>query len=235
LFAFTVGGGATTLFGNDVRDPELPFAELTFGGGGTTSLAPKILPIMLLMIPLPDCEGGGGTTVLPGSGTVPPDMRRMSVEISAEGGGATTFGAGRVSLALPDVARSGAETGGGTTAESILTGALEIWRLTAPGAGGITFEDIAGAERERSRETFGAGATTDASSDGAVRDRSRVTRGAGAMIAGVNAGATKVCSLVTLGAGAISVALYEGPVRARSRVTFGAGAITESSWTPLRV
>ena len=134
-------------------------------------------------------------------------MRRISVEISAEGGGATTLGAGRVSLALPEVARSGAETGGGTTDESICMGALEIWRLMAPGAGGITVDERAGPERERSRETFGAGATTDAFRDGAVRERSRVTRGAGAMIAGASAGATSAWSLGTLGAGGIRVAL----------------------------
>jgi hypothetical protein len=195
------------LLGSDAPDPALLLEELTLGGGGTTSLAPKILPMMLLTIPLPDCDGGGGTTVLPGSGTLPPAMRRRSVEISDEGGGATTLGAGRVSLAVPEVARSGAETGGGTTVESIRTGALDICRLTAPGAGGITFDDIAGAERERSRETFGAGATTMAPSDGAVSARSRVTRGAGAMIAGVKTGATNVCSLVTLGAGGMRVAL----------------------------
>jgi hypothetical protein len=118
--AFTVGGGATTLVESDACDALLALPALTFGGGGTTSLAPKILPIRLLMnVPLPDCEGGGGTTVLPGSGTLPPAMRRMSVEMSAEGGGATTLGAGKVNLRLPDAARSGAETGGGTTAESI--------------------------------------------------------------------------------------------------------------------
>ena len=66
--------------------------------------------------PLPVCEGGGGTTVLPESCTLPLARRRISGEMSAEGGGATTEGAGRLSLALRPVARSGAETGGGTTA-----------------------------------------------------------------------------------------------------------------------
>ncbi len=95
-------------------------------------------------------------------------MRRMSVEISCDGGGATTLGEGSVRRELVRFARSGADTGGGTTLSVICTGALEIWRLTAPGAGGITFEDIAGLVRDRSRDTLGAGATTDASRDGAV-------------------------------------------------------------------
>ena len=56
--------------------------------------------------PLPDCEGGGGTTVLPGSGTLPPAMRRMSVEMSLEGGGATTLGAGKVNLASSGIGTS---------------------------------------------------------------------------------------------------------------------------------
>jgi hypothetical protein len=48
-----------------------PF-ERTAGGGGTTSVAPKILPTKLLMnVPLPDCVGGGGTTVFDESGMLP--------------------------------------------------------------------------------------------------------------------------------------------------------------------
>ena len=100
----TVGGGATTLsrkpVAEAVREPrELslgalaptvgPF-ELTAGGGGTTSVAPKIFPIRLLMKdPLPGCAGGGGTTVFEGS-EAPPTTRCASWARSAEGGGATT-------------------------------------------------------------------------------------------------------------------------------------------------
>ena len=132
----------------------------------------------------------------------------MSGEISADGGGATTEGDGNVNLADREVARSGAETGGGTTDSCIIcTGAVVISRVTPPGAGGITFEANAGLVRPRSRATLGAGAT----------------------IAGVNAGATSLCSPGTLGAGGIISALKEGAVSVRSRVTLGAGAITDSS------
>ena len=76
----------------------------------------------------------------------------------------------------------------------ICTGALVISRLNAPGAGGITFADIAGVERAWSRATLGAGATTDGSREREASERSRETRGAGAMIDGASAGATSLCS-----------------------------------------
>ena len=141
------------MLASDAGVPPLVLPEFTDGGGGTTSLAPKILPIKLLIYdPLPDCDGGGGTTVFPGSCTLPLARRRMSGEISEEGGGATTEGDGSVSLGLRKAARSGADTGGGTTVVLVIcTGALVISRLKAPGAGGITFADIAGLERAWSR------------------------------------------------------------------------------------
>ena len=123
----------------DGADPLFVLVAFTDGGGGTTSCVPKILPITVLRSePLPVCEGGGGTTVRAGSAELAP-RRRMSELMSVEGGGATTDGVGKLSLEFRAPARSGAETGGGTTAESICTGAEEIWRLTAPGAGGMTF------------------------------------------------------------------------------------------------
>jgi len=235
--AFIDAGGGTTFAAKDVPELFEPPRESTLGGGGTTSLAPKIFPMMLLISdPLPDAEGGGGTTVLPESGTVPPDRWRMSADRSADGGGATTEGAGKFSFAFRFEARSGADTGGGTTPVFVIcTGALEMSRLTAPGAGGITFPGNAGLDRPRSRVTLGAGATTDASRLGAIDLRSRVTRGAGATTAGANAGATSACSFGTFGAGAIRFGLKTGDVSVRSRVTFGAGAITDSIWMPLRV
>ena len=83
------------------------------GGGGTTSLAPKILPMMLLMKDPPVCDGGGGTTDRLGSAT-PGETRCVSEAMSTEGGGATTCGAGIFNRAVREVARSGADTGGGT-------------------------------------------------------------------------------------------------------------------------
>jgi hypothetical protein len=190
----TEGGGGTTLAGRAVPDVPLLLLEFTLGGGGTTSLAPKIFPIKLLSIdPLPDCVGGGGTTVFEGSGTLPLARCRMSCEMSVEGGGATTAGAGMFSFDTRLLARSGADTGGGTTATfDICTGALVISRLTAPGAGGMTLAASDGAVRVLSELAAGAGATTEGFSEGATEARSRVTRGAGAMTVGVSNGATRV-------------------------------------------
>lgn len=162
----------------------------------------------------PDCVGGGGTTVFDESGMLPLAERRMSCE-SAEGGGATTAGAGKFSLALRVAVCSGAETGGGITAGLVIcTGEREISRLTPPGAGGITLAASAGVARAPSRATsrlmLGAGATTDGFSEGAVSGRSRETLGAGGITAGARAGATRAWFPEILGAGGINVALRLG-------------------------
>ena len=130
------------------RPPLLP-GELAEGGGGTTSLGPKIFPMMLLMNdPLPDCDGGGGTTFLPASASLAAVSRRMSRDKSVEGGGATTDGAGNVAFEILVLAFSGADTGGGITAGFIACrGAAVIWRATEPGAGGITLPASPGPER----------------------------------------------------------------------------------------
>jgi hypothetical protein len=75
--------------------------------------------------PLLACVGGGGTTVRAESGVLPLARRRMSRETSADGGGAITEGEGRESLGSRELARSGEEIGGGTTATlAICTGEL---------------------------------------------------------------------------------------------------------------
>jgi hypothetical protein len=142
------GGGGTTLLPSDGAVPPPFVLEFTVGGGGTTSVAPKIFPIKLPMSdPLADC-GGGGTMALKGSAILPPATRRTSGDTSDDGGGATTEGAGKLSLAFRDEVRSGAETGGGTTAVFIIcTEVVETSRLTAPGAGGITFDADSGLDR----------------------------------------------------------------------------------------
>ena len=76
--AATVGGGARTLVGRDGELLDGAPVELTAGGGGTASDAPKSLPTMLLKNPLPDCVGGGGTTVFEGSVALLLERRRMS-------------------------------------------------------------------------------------------------------------------------------------------------------------
>jgi hypothetical protein len=94
---------------------------VTVGGGGTTSVGPKILPMIALSRELlPDCVGGGGTTAFAGSAALPLASRRMSAERSELGGGAMTEGDGMVSRALRDDSRSGDETGGGTTAGFVI-------------------------------------------------------------------------------------------------------------------
>ena len=126
----TETGGAATLSVSVGRDALLPLLALTeLGGGATTSAGPKIRPIRLLTSdPLADGEGGGGTTALLGSAAMLPLVRCMSAVMSVEGGGATVAGAGKVNFELRTPARSGAETGGGTTPGSMVcTGADENW------------------------------------------------------------------------------------------------------------
>jgi hypothetical protein len=169
LLVATDGGGGTTFVARVERAPPFVPLELTVGGGGTASDGPNIFPIKLLMKPV-GCVGGGGTTARAGSEMLPLARRRISCETSLDGGGAMTDGAGSVSLEFLFVARSGAETGGGTTDTFVIcTGALESSRLTALGAGAITPVLRTGADRVLSRVMLGAGATTLAVSDGAVR------------------------------------------------------------------
>ena len=109
---------------------------------------------MLLTKPLGAGVGGGGTTVRDGSAALPLSSRRKSRAESAEGGGAMTEGAGRLSFAVFEDSRSGAEIGGGTTARLFICSREgETSRLTAAGAGGITLAVRAGVERVWSRET----------------------------------------------------------------------------------
>ena len=87
------------------------------------------------------------------------------------------------SFAVRSLSRSGAETGGGTTAVLfICTRDGATSRLADVGAGGITLPCKSGVERPRSCETrLGAGATTFEFKAGAVSVRSRDIFGAGAM------------------------------------------------------
>jgi len=150
------GGGGMTFAASELPDPpaelrDVPAAlvEETEGGGGTTSCVPKSLPMMLLTKdPFAACVGGGGTTLGVEGRTPPLSRRRKSRGESAEGGGATTEGAGRLSFARREDSRSGADTGGGTTATLfICTRDGETSRLTEEGAGAITLPLRAGAER----------------------------------------------------------------------------------------
>ncbi len=172
--------------------PVPPLPEETVGGGGTTSCVPKSLPTMLLKNPvLPVCVGGGGITVGEMAPEPPLSSRRSSRVESADGGGAMTDGAGRLSFALRPLSRSGAETGGGTTAMSfICTRDGATSRPGVAGAGGITLALSVRLERAWSRLTcVDAGAITLGFSDGTAWARSRETLGAGAMMLGSRRGA----------------------------------------------
>lgn len=134
---------------DESREVPAALAGETLGGGGTTSWVPKSLPMMLLTKdPLAACVGGGGITLGAEERMPPLSRRRKSRAESAEGGGATTEGAGRLSLALRADSRSGAETGGGTTAMLfICTRVEETSWVTDEGAGAITLPTRAGAKR----------------------------------------------------------------------------------------
>ncbi len=141
----TEGGGGITLALSEVPCPpfgdvrELPAAALaeTFGGGGTTSCVPNSFPIIVLTKePLTACVGGGGITFGAEEVTPPLSRRRRSGSEFADGGGATTDGAGMLSFATRAFWRSGAETGGGTTATlSICTREGETECVISEGAG----------------------------------------------------------------------------------------------------
>lgn len=126
LFPVTVGGGATTAVLPNTRSSNEPMYDVLGAG-----------------------VGGGGMTFFDRSGALPLASRCRSRDISVEGGGATTDGAGMGSLGLRELSRCGAETGGGITAAfAICTGERETSRLTAAGAGGTMLELRAGAERD---------------------------------------------------------------------------------------
>jgi hypothetical protein len=92
--------------------------------------------------------GGGGTTLCDVPGAPPLSSLRNSRVLSAEGGGAITDGAGMLSFAVRSLSRSGAETGGGTTAALfICTRDGDTSRLADVGAGGITLPCKSGVDR----------------------------------------------------------------------------------------
>jgi hypothetical protein len=199
---------------------------------------PKSFPMMVLTKdPLAACVGGGGTTVDDADWSRPLSTRRNS-RASAEGGGATTDGAGILSLAMRSESRSGADTGGGTTATLFISAREgETSRCTVVGAGAITLPLSAGAERICSAETrVDAGAMTVELSAGAerLRSRDRLMFGAGPMMLASSFGAYSVCSDCTLGAGGTIAELSAGADREWFDETFGAGGTMEVKVKPPR-
>lgn len=129
-------------------------------GGGTTWGVSVPTPD-LARDPPPDAVGGGGTGFVRKSPAAElPQLLRS--RLTCDGGGATTAGAGSVSLGLDDTSRGGAETGGATTSTVCVSGVRELAksRCVSRGAGAMTVGASGFAVRILSRETFGAGGTT---------------------------------------------------------------------------
>ena len=107
--------------------------------------------------------------------------------LTCDGGGATTAGAGSVSLGVDETSRWGAEPGGATTSTLCVSGTRESAksRCSSRGAGATTVGASGLAVRILSRETFGAGGTIGAFivalRVGEVRVGARETSGAGGM------------------------------------------------------
>jgi hypothetical protein len=104
--------------------------------------------------------------------------------LTCDGGGATTAGAGSVSLGVDETSRWGAETGGATTSTLCVSGTRESARsrCSSRGAGATTVGASGLAVRILSRETCGAGGTIAvALRVGEVRAGVRETSGAGGM------------------------------------------------------
>src|SRR6267378_6547278 len=151
-------------------------------GGGTTCVASVPTPDARDCDPPPDAVGGGGTGFVRMSPVAElPQLLRS--RLTCDGGGATTAGAGSVSLGVDDTSRWGAETGGATTSTDCVRGTRESAksRCWSRGAGATTAGASGLAVRILSCETFGAGGTTAAFKLGEVRAGVREISGAGGM------------------------------------------------------
>lgn len=142
--------------------------------GGDTTCVPSaptpFLPSLPLDAPPPEALGGGGTGFARTSPAAElPQLLRS--RLTCEGGGATMAGAGSESLAVDDMSRGGADTGGATTSTVWVSGTRELAksRCASLGAGAMTFGASGLALRIWSRETFGAGGTISAFRDSEAR------------------------------------------------------------------
>src|SRR5271157_5153139 len=166
-------------------------------GGGTTCGVSVAAPD-LASDPPPDAVGGGGTGLVRMSPVAElPQLLRS--RLTCDGGGATTAGAGSVSLGVDDTSRWGAETGGATTSTVCVSGTRELARsrcvsrgagATTRGANGSTFRLLS---REAStRETSGAGETMVGFKSCEGRVLARGTSGAGGTTSVVRALAARL-------------------------------------------
>lgn len=181
----STGGETTLLF--PINDPaparsseRLPdWSE----DGGTTVAEPPPRAAPGALRPterVPACTGGGTTWAW--ESLVPSPPIALTTRLKSDGGGATTFGAGKVNFAADEVSRSGAETGGGTTSLTRATGTFTepTSRWASRAAGGTTFALMDAASRILSRLSDGVGATTPVLIAGALRNLGNPTSGVGA-------------------------------------------------------
>src|SRR5271165_159585 len=157
-------------------------------GGGTTCVPSPPAPFLASLAldpaldPAPDAVGGGGTGFARTSPVaVLPQLLRS--RLTCDGGGATIAGAGSDSLAVDDMSRGGAETGGATTSTVWFSGTRELAksRCASLGAGAMMLGVSGLAVRILSRKTFGDGGTISALRVGELRLLERETSGAGGM------------------------------------------------------
>ena len=148
--------------------------------------------------------------------------------LTCDGGGATTAGAGSVSLGVDDTSRWGAETGGATTSTLCVSGTRESAksRCSSRGAGATTVGASGLAVRILSRETFGAGGMIAAFKIGEVRVGVRETSGAGGMTLLVSVLERRLADEFNSGEGGtalIVIAGSAGAVREERRPSAGGG------------
>jgi len=151
-------------------------------GGGTTCVASVPTPDARDRDPPPDAVGGGGTGLVRKSPVAElPQLLRS--RLTCDGGGATTAGAGSVSLGVDETSRCGAETGGATTSTACVRGTRESAksRCSSRGAGATMVGASGLAVLILSRETFGAGGTIVVLRVGEVRVGVLETSGVGGM------------------------------------------------------
>src|SRR5271163_4569356 len=124
-------------------------------GGGTTWVVS--VPTDRVFDPPLAVGGGGIGFVRKSPEAVLPQLFRS--RLTCDGGGATTAGAGNVSLGVDDTSRCGADTGGFTTSTVWVNGRRELARsrCVSRGAGATTVGASGLAVRIWSRETLGAG------------------------------------------------------------------------------
>jgi len=184
-------------------------------GGGTICVARVPMPDGRDRDPPPDAVGGGGTGFVCKSPVAElPQLLRS--RLTCDGGGATTAGAGSVSLGVDETSRWGAETGGATTSIACVRGTRESAksRCSSRGAGATTVGASVLAVRILSRETFGAGGTIVVLRVGEVRVGVLETSGVGGMTLVVRVLERRLADEFNSGEGGTAVIVIAGSIGA---------------------